>query len=248
MKKNILKIILALVIALQMPMSIPFSAAEETPDAEAQASESEAVTPDEIVIPESSDEFLSFYSYQVRDKEYNGLRSRFKVTFENMPTLEKDGLQVIEYGSILASTDKLTKNGDELTVTLGSDGTYNTVSYGKLFRIFKDGEIIGDYLKKDEKSLEYACTVTYFSVDNFDKNVSFRGYAVLADAKGNEYVVYSDYSIESYRSANLADFCDEMLADGTINIENISYIHVTKFRKERSENEGWSPIWRPGKN
>ena len=181
-------------------------------------------------------EFMSFEGYQVRDTEYNGLRSRFIVDLTAMPTLEVDGFEVIEYGTIFASTEKLTENGDDFTVFKNDSGVYDTLSYGKLIPIMKYSSLVGNYITKNSEQLIFACTVTNFSKSNFDKEVSIRGYAVLSDADGNEYVVYCDYPKESYRSVSLEQICDALAAEGTLSVENsISYAHVIKFRKESED-------------
>lgn len=201
----------------------------------------EVITPE---IPETAEAFITFEGYQVRDTEYNGLRSKFTVQLENLPTIEKNGYEVIEYGTLMAATDMLSDNEDELIALKGEGGIYTTVSYGKIVPIKRGKAYVGKILNYDAVKLEYACTVTNFSLDNFDKNLSIRGYAVLADAAGNEYVVYSDYPSESYRSVNLAQICDSMLADGDIDESNISYIDVKDFR-ERKDEAGWGPVWKP---
>ena len=117
-------------------------------------------------------------------------------------------------------------------------GVYDTLSYGKLIPIMKNGSFVGKYISKNSEQLIFACTVTNFSESNFDKEVSIRGYAVLSDADGNEYVVYCDYPSEDYRSVSLAMICDALAARGEITEENnISYAHVIQFRKEQETND-----------
>lgn len=253
MKKNILSILLALVMMMQLSTMIPVFATEEistdvkeevhedSVEAVTEESEEAKAPVENIVIPETADDFLSFVGYQVRETEYNGLRSKFTVTFANMPTMEDDNYEVVEYGTVIASSDKLKNHGEDLIVTKGEDGVYTTVSYGKIFTIYSNDTYVGKLVSINENELEYACTVTDFKMKNYKKNVSIRGYAVLKDANGSEYVVYSDYPIESYRSINLSKLCQEMKSDGTITASNISYQDVEKFKQE----EGWSPTWRP---
>lgn len=183
-------------------------------------------------IPTEADSFMSFDGYQVREDEYNGLRSRFVVDLNAMPTLENGGFEVVEVGAIFAATDKLTASGDEFIIARGEDGTYKTVSYGVTVPVMKNGAIVGKYISKTEDELVFACTITNFNAENYNKNVSSRGYAVLADADGNEYVVYCDYEFEEYRSVSLEMICDALFEAGEISADNISYTHVVAFRKE----------------
>ncbi|MBR3967814.1 MAG: leucine-rich repeat protein [Clostridia bacterium] len=193
-----------------------------------------AATDTELVAEEKlpSTDFMLFDGYQVREDEYNGLRSRFVVDLNAMPTLENGGFEVVEVGAIFASTDKLTASGDEFIVSKGEDGTYKTVSYGVTVPVMKNGAIVGKYISKTENELVFACTITNFNAENYNKNVSSRGYAVLADADGNEYVVYCDYEFEEYRSVSLEMICDALFEAGEISTDNISYNHVVAFRKE----------------
>ena len=198
----------------------------------------------EFSFPETVD-FISFEGYQVRETEYNGLRSIFKAELSKMPDLSRDGYEVVEYGTVMASSSLLEKNADELVVEKGEKGTYVTLSYGKIIPIFRDGRTVGKTISADKSVLKYACTVINFSVDNFDKDVSIRGYAVLASSNGEERVVYADYPIIEYRSVSLESVCDAMLGSGEITKDNISYSHVVKYREQLKEEEGWSPIWKP---
>jgi hypothetical protein len=179
-----------------------------------------------------SADFMTFEGYQVREDGYNGLRSRFIVDFAAMPTLENGGFEVIEVGAIFVSTDKLNANGDEFVVSKSADGTYKTVAYGVTVPVIKNDSIVGKYVSKTENELVFACTITNFDESNYSKNVSSRGYAVLADADGNEYVVYCDYPVEEYRSVSLEMICDALFEAGQITEDNISYQNVVAFRKE----------------
>ena len=178
------------------------------------------------------EDFIFFDGYQVREEGYNGLRSLFTVDFDAMPMLERDGFEVIELGAIFVSTDKLVEMGDEFTVSKGGDGTYKTVSYGMNVPVIKKGALVGNYVSKSSDNLTFACTITNFNITNYNKLVSSRGYAVLADANGNEYVVYCDYEVEEYRSVSLEMICDALYGEGQITAYNISYSNVVAFRKE----------------
>lgn len=177
-------------------------------------------------------DFMTFEGYQVREEGYNGLRSLFKVDFNAMPTLEHDGFEVIELGAIFVSADKLAAMGDEFVVSKGGDGIYKTVSYGMTIPVIKNGTLVGNYVSKTEDELVFACTITNFDDTNYNKLVSSRGYAVFADADGNEYVVYCDYEVEEYRSVSLEMICDALYSEGQITADNISYQNVVAFRKE----------------
>lgn len=186
-----------------------------------------------IIVDETVEcDFMTFEGYQVREDGYNGLRSRFIVDFAAMPTLENGGFEVIEVGAIFVSTDKLAANGDEFVVSKSADGTYKTVAYGVTVPVIKNDSIVGKYVSKTENELVFACTITNFDESNYSKNVSSRGYAVLADAEGNEYVVYCDYPVEEYRSVSLEMICDALFEAGQITEDNISYQNVVAFRKE----------------
>ena len=178
-------------------------------------------------------DFMTFDGYQVRKDDYNGLRSIFIVDYTTMPTLEKDGFEVVELGAIFASTDRLLASGDDFVVTKDADGTYKTVSYGVSVPVIKNGELFGKYIRKTETELEFACTLTNFTKNDYNLNVSIRGYVVLADADGNEYIGYCDYPNEEYRSVSLEVICDILFERDMITADAISYAHVLKFREEK---------------
>lgn len=190
-------------------------------------------------------DFLNFEGFQIRKDDYNGLRSRFTVDFEKIQSLNEQGYTVVEYGTVLASSDKLNENSNELTVFKDENGSYKTLSYGIISPIFKNGALVGKYIEKNEQMLSFACTVINYNENNFDKNVTVRGYAVIKDESGNEYISYSDYINEDYREISLERLCDELASLGLIDEEsNISYADVIKFRKKRDE-PGWEDIFQP---
>lgn len=190
-------------------------------------------------------DFLSFDGFQIRKDDYNGLRSRFTVDFEKLASLNDQGYTIVEYGTLLASTDKLISNSDELIAFRDENGSCKTLDYGIIYPIFKNGAFVGKYIDKNDKTLSFACTVINYTEDNFDKNISVRGYAVIKDEYGNEYITYSDYPNEKYRAISLENLCDELASLGLISEEsNISYADVIKFRKKRDE-PGWEEIYQP---
>ncbi len=209
-------------------------------------SANDSTVPSEIILPDSAAAFLAFDGYQVRESEYNGLRAMFSVNLIQMPTIEKDGYEVIEYGTLMASYELLTKNGDVLTYEIGENGDYETVSYGWQKAIWKkDTGICGSLIKNSEDSIEYACTVTNFTISNFEKKLYSRGYAIIADYEGNEYVLYSDYPNEEYRIVNIGQVCDRLFQNGSISEDSKSYSDIVGFRKQLKEDEAWSPTWKP---
>ena len=184
-------------------------------------------------LPTTADEFLTFEGYQLRENKYNGLRSRFVVNLANMPKISTHGYTVIEYGTVIASSDFLDKNGDELTVSKNAEGDYATLSYATIFPIRKNGSYVGKYESKDANELVYFCTVTKFNEKTYDLKVEIRGYAVIVDSEGNEYVIYADYPDEEYRSVSLKQMCLEMASEGLIDTTTcISYLHVVQFMEE----------------
>ena len=193
-------------------------------------------------LPTTADDFLKFDGYQIRDEEYNGLRSRFVVNLDNMPEISTHGYSVIEYGTVIASSDLLDKNGDELTVFKNAAGEYDTHSYATLFAVSKNGSFVGNYESQNEHEIVYYCTITDFTAKTYMMNVEIRGYVIVKDTNGNEYVVYSDYPIEKYRSVNFKQICLEMADEGKIDTTTcISYLHVMEFMKNDEINDNEIP-------
>ncbi len=189
-------------------------------------------------VPMSADSFLIFDGYQVRTEGYNGLRSRFKVDIGGISALEEMGYKVIEYGTLLASTRKLAANGTELVLS-GSSGEYKTLDFASKIEIFKNDTFVGKYKAVSETEIIYYCTVTRFTENNYDMNVTIRGYAVLSDENGNEYVVYSDYADKNYRSVNLYQVCINLAAEGSIDtLTCLSYTDVMNFKKSKEPEIG----------
>lgn len=177
--------------------------------------------------------FLNFDGYQVRMDSYNGLRSCFISDLTAIEELETKGFEVVEYGTLLASSDSLAKNGDDLIIS-GSDGAYSTLSYAVMVTVVENGKAIKNHiLDTTANTLTYYCTVISFGENNYNKDVTIRGYAVIRDADGNEFILYSDYSKEEYRSVSLETICDALAAEGKITKENcISYADVLRFRNK----------------
>ncbi|MBR3966279.1 MAG: alpha-N-acetylglucosaminidase C-terminal domain-containing protein [Clostridia bacterium] len=174
--------------------------------------------------------FLSFDGYQVRMDSYNGLRSRFVVDLTKLEALEANGYTVVEFGSIAASSEKLAALGEELAVTK-QDDKYQANSFAVMATVYneKDG-YVGKYTEKDDEGIVYHFTVTNFNSSNYDKEITVRGYAVIRDKDGNEFVIYADYPSENDRSVSLKKISTDMAAGGYITAENcISYKHVLEF-------------------
>lgn len=243
--KKFIGLTLALLMTVQLIGILPLYATEETntpvetEETTFLTGESETVVEDKEVSPEMFADFLTFDNYQVRETEYNGLRALFKVDFTMLPLMEEKGFSLVEYGTAIAVTSKL--GGNELTVSKAENGDYETLSCAKLFTISRNGEYTGKYISKNASELIFACTVINFDVDTYNKDVIFRGYTVIKDKDGNEFILYSDYPDEGYRSVNLKDMCTSMLNDGVITKNNISYKDVQEFNEEK----GWSPPYRP---
>ncbi|MGN1047018.1 MAG: leucine-rich repeat domain-containing protein [Eubacteriales bacterium] len=172
---------------------------------------------------------LNFDGFQVRTDRYNGLRSVFSANIDLIGSMESVGLTVVEYGTLMASTDKLSANNDTLSI-IKTDSSYGTVSYGKTIAVYnldRDGkEAMSD-------ALNFTCTITRYTSSNYNKEATIRGYTVLRGADGIEFTVYSDYSNENYRSISLDRLVTDMAEAGAIDTaNNISYLDVIKFRKE----------------
>ena len=192
-------------------------------------------------IPIEATDVLSFDGFQIRESVYNGLRSMYSVDLTAISAREAKGLYVVEYGSLLASTDKLAANEAELTISKDENGNYVTHDYAKKFEIYCDGALCGNYISKDDNAVEYACTVRDFSASNYSKKVTSRGYIIYADKEGNEYVVYADLydgngsntdsEGNSYNSMSLESLCEKIIAKGTDLTDNICWQDVLKFRE-----------------
>ena len=179
-------------------------------------------------------DFMVFDAYQVRIDSYNGLRSLFYVDLAKMPTLEKDGFKVVEYGSVMASSDNLAKFGDELIDFRDENGETDTLSYAAAVTVMKDDNIVGKYLEKNDEYVRFACTLTNFDKNTYDKNINIRGYAILEDENGDVTVVYCDYPDPEYRAVSLEMVCEGLAGEGAITEDDcISYADVLRFRREK---------------
>ncbi len=184
---------------------------------------------DYSVLPDIS--FLTFKGYEVRMDSYNGLRSKFISDLSKIDLLEDKGFEIVEYGTLLASSAKLQNKGDELTVS-GKNGEYSTLTYVVMMTIVENGIPIKKHsIDRENNLLTYYCTVVNFKENNYNDDVTIRGYAVVSDGSGNEFIFYSECEKEEYRSVSLATVCDALAKEGTVTIENcISYSDIMRFR------------------
>ena len=188
--------------------------------------------------------FLSFYGFQVRDKEYNGLRSIFKIDRTAMKALEDTGCKVVEYGVLAASSQKLRDVGDVLEVFEGDDG-YETLNYASKVTIYKNGKIVGNVNEITETEITFTLAITNYTLKNFDKNAHVRGYTVIEDANGIRFVFYADYPTVKYRHTSLMTICEYLAAQGLVTKEScISYADVIRFN-EIVDADGWGDIVAP---
>ena len=193
-------------------------------------------------IPLDSENVLTFEGFQIREKDYNGLRSIFTVNIKEIGKRNDQGIKVLEIGSLLASTDKLTENGAELTVSKNSDGKYISHDYAIVVPVYQNGEQVGKVMNLSTESVQYACTITNFSASNYNKNATFRGYIVFADKEGNEYIAYADladtsgsYADEngvSYNITSLESVCNGMIESGRDISAYISWTDIEGFKKK----------------
>lgn len=188
----------------------------------------------EFIALDETDELLRFEGYEIRERGYNGLRSIFSASVDAMDALEAKGLNIVEFGSLLASTDKLNAAAVELTIAKNSEGVYESHSFAKVAPIYQNGVKVGKTLTEDEINISYACTVTNFSEDNYTKNVTFRGYIVYEDKEGNDFIVYADLigdDGQNYNSTNLEAVCQGMINDGRDLSTNVCWLDILKFRE-----------------
>ncbi len=193
-------------------------------------------------VPITADGLLGFDGFQVRTDDYNGLRSLYNVNLANINALT--GLSLVEFGSLLASSEKLGNDYTALAVAKDSDGEYSVTGAGVKLAIYKSSEkdneyggFVGNYLTSDESKVTYACTVTRFTAANYSNEVTTRGYIVLSDAEGHEYIVYADIFSESdpsvYAGSMALDtLCYSIASSGLIDETNISYNDVLRFAAE----------------
>ncbi len=178
-------------------------------------------------------DIVSFDGYKIREITYNGLRSMFSVDLYAMAAFEAMGFKVIEYGGLLAATEKLEAAEVELTIFEKEDGVYGSHDFAAVKTIYKNGYRVGNILSESKSKIEYACTVTYFSAENYMKNVTFRGYVIYEDEEGNDYVVYSDLIGSdglNYNSTNLEFVCERFIAKGADLSNNICWLDIQKFK------------------
>ena len=180
--------------------------------------------------------FLKFDGFQVRDTDYNGLRSVFKVDLDAMRALEAEGFTVVEFGTLVVSSQKLNDVGDVLELYSDGDRTYTTLPYAIKTSIYREGKIVGLINELTSSSLTFTYSIVNYTEKNFDKNAYVRGYAVVADKYGNEYILYADYRNAAFRQTSLATICDYLYSQGLVTSEScISYADVVEFRKIRDE-------------
>ncbi|MBQ8208398.1 MAG: leucine-rich repeat protein [Clostridia bacterium] len=206
-------------------------------------------------IPIDAAGVLNFDGFQVKKSGTNGLRSLYTANLTKMETYEDAGFRVVEFGSILASTAKLTAAGESnLTIYKNENGEYKSSSFAFVYPIYQNGSRTNNKIIKDtpagvnaetgekiDHTVEYACTVTEFNETNYNMEVISRGYVVYADAEGNEYIVYADLYDDDgnnadpvtgklYNSTTLKIVCTELLEAGLIDNTYISWIDVQNFK------------------
>ncbi len=182
-------------------------------------------------IPISAENILSFTGFQVRTEGINGLRSLYTATAGNANSV----FTVVEYGALLAATARLESTAS-LTVAKNASGSYETTqSFARIVAVYKaseagneNGGIVGKTILNENGVVEYAFTLVNFSKDNYNKEVTARGYLVLADAEGHEYVVYADRATDAGES--LKSMCMTMYNDAPDVVKNYSsYKDVIAF-------------------
>ncbi len=192
-------------------------------------------------VPIDDSGVLTFKGFQIRETSYNGLRSIYSASLSQIDALASKGFSVVEFGSILASSDKLNDNGHSLIVWEDENGNIVTHSYARNVSVYKNGEIVSDYISMDEAAVEYAYTVTNFDASNYNKEVTSRGYIVFADAEGNKYIVYADLldsdgsnvdeNGKSYNNMSLEILCQRMVESGKDLSANICWLDILKFKE-----------------
>ena len=188
-------------------------------------------------IPIDAAGVLTFEGFRIRESDYNGLRSIYNANLTEISSRAASGLTVVEYGSILASTEKLAEYGDELTVWEDETGAIVTHSYVSRVAVYKDGNIVSRILSQDDASVTYAYTVTHFNANNYNREITSRGYVIFADKEGNQYIAYADLLDDngnSYNSMSLETLCQNMADDGTDLSTNVCWLDILRFREANS--------------
>ncbi|MBR6603687.1 MAG: leucine-rich repeat protein, partial [Clostridia bacterium] len=184
----------------------------------------------------SANNLLTFEGFQIREENYNGLRSLFSANLVNLNELVEKGFTIVEMGSLIASSDKLEANGEELTVSY-EGGIVSSLGYAAKIAVVKNGELTDARTLNSSTSekLNYACTVINYDQNTYDKFATFRGYIVLEDSNGNSYVYYVDLvdtDGTNYNSTSLDKMVEKFENDGITDLtNNICYVDVKKFRE-----------------
>lgn len=192
-------------------------------------------------VPISSEGLLDFAGFSLRVTGYNGLRSEFH--FNKTASESLTGLSVVEYGTLLSSSEKIV-SGSDVGVVKDENGKYviSGTSHGVVCKIMENGAYT-QYLANcssfsdddGDDCYKFFVTIVKYDETTYNKNARFRGYAVLRDADGNEYVVYSDLldsEGEGYSTQSLKSMVEIQYAAGLIDDENICYVDVKRFGEQ----------------
>ena len=155
--------------------------------------------------------------FNVRLKNYNGLRSIY--SFDNVKALENenDGYILVEYGAIVASKQNFEVYGKSLTLF---DGEYVTANKSvKKAAVYSNGQFVGKLLSNDEKETRFALTVVNFT-DNFMSDIYFGAYEIWRKADGTDTIIYTDYSGTEHEVTNIYRVSLDMYKYGVINGED----------------------------
>ena len=149
----------------------------------------------------------------VRYKEYNGLRNIYSFNNGVNDQMEKFGYELVEYGAMLVSSNKL--GTDELTLDENLEPTVDgAVKRAVWNKDATDNPWVGKVLSYDEKGkTEFAITLAKFT-DNWDSDVYSRAYAVFSNGTTN-FVVYADNSMISLYDAMVSG-CKQGVLDGYV--------------------------------
>lgn len=137
---------------------------------------------------------ITFDGWQVRNRNYNGLRS---IMYFNNGT-ENKGFELLEYGAFVT----VSENKDSAFVS--EDGSFS--GKGEKVTVFKDGEIKANTLSYSNEARTYFALTVVNYTSNWTTDIYVCGYEIWKNTTTGEIkVVYTDYATDPEHDSSFAD-------------------------------------------
>ncbi len=136
---------------------------------------------------------MTLNGYQLRNADYNGLRTVYTFELTNAKDNNPD-YNLVEYGAILASS--AAKNTYGTALTQDAEGNWVTANAKvKKLAVGNENEITNSILNTSTEDVIDFCVAAVRYTSNFDTNLYNVGYEIWQNKETKEYsVVYTDYN------------------------------------------------------